>query len=120
MDQMKQLHALLKQVQEQIDAVANAKREANSAMSAMANLRVVLNDSTWSSGPTDAQKELLRLTKEAMRATLAQEHENRIRDQRMKSATAIDCLRADLCRLAALAVIELGQVAKQLREATHD
>lgn len=120
MDQMKQLRALLQQVQEQIDAVSNVKREASSAMSALGNLRVVVNDNTWSRSPTDAQQELLRLTKETMREALAQEHESRIRDQGMKSAIAIDCLRADLCRLAALAAIELGQVAKDLRQIGED
>lgn len=121
MEKVKDLRAMLQRIQDQIDAVANAKREAAQAQQAMGNVRLTLNDTTWSGGPTEAQREVLRSVLANMKNTVASDQAALIRAQKEKSAVAIDCLRAELPRLAALAAIELGQIAKEFRmEATHD
>jgi len=115
-DPMKNLKDLMRQISDHIDAVANAERNAKQAIGAMGNLRLSLSDCTFSSGPTEAQKAVMRSVLVNMRETVEQEHAATIREQKRQASIAIDCLRVELPRLAAKAAIELGQVAMRFRQ----
>lgn len=124
MGHVTELEAMLKRIQSQIDAVKEAERLGDFAMRTMGNLRLSRKEDTFSNGPSEDEKGLMQRVLATMRDTVAQEHAAKIRAQKLKSATALDNLRTELPRLAALACVELGQAAKALREnakdTTHD